>query len=305
FMWTFNLRMREMEQGPALRMSLSNRCNNRCSFCAAIRRPPADGDLMAQKAGLLEHRRRGVVALQFGGGEPTMSPNLIRLIRFARKIGYQRIRVTTNGRMCAYEGYARKLLGSGLTSLRFSIHGSTPQMHAQSVGAREAFEQTLAGVDRCVEGLPAGIELGASVTLTRSNHEHLLEIAALIHAHGLRRLDLHFLTPFGGEAEAIRPDPERAIAHCREAIDTWKDRLHLRIHDLPFCRMPGYETYLEGDRGLLEAPRIDVGEASASPEPKAQRRIEPGCEGCPHRCFCGGFRWPQEGSSAASSLRGY
>ena len=43
---------------------------------------------------------RGVDMVDFDGGEPTLNPELIPLVQYARSIGYDRINVTTNGRLC-------------------------------------------------------------------------------------------------------------------------------------------------------------------------------------------------------------
>jgi len=41
------------------------------------------------------------------GGEPTLNPNLFALVRFARQIGYEKVNVTTNGRLSTYDTFAR------------------------------------------------------------------------------------------------------------------------------------------------------------------------------------------------------
>jgi hypothetical protein len=84
--------------------------------------------------------------VDFDGGEPTLNPELIPLVRYAREIGYRRINVTTNGRLAFYEDFAKKLVRSGLTTLLFSVHGPDAQSHAAQVGVAEAFDQTTGGI---------------------------------------------------------------------------------------------------------------------------------------------------------------
>ena len=48
-----------------------------------------------------KYRRQGVTLLDLDGGEPTLNPKLFALIRYALRIGYQKVNVTTNGRMAA------------------------------------------------------------------------------------------------------------------------------------------------------------------------------------------------------------
>ncbi|MBL4689199.1 MAG: hypothetical protein JKY37_31695, partial [Nannocystaceae bacterium] len=105
-------------------------------------------------------------------------------------IGYQRINVTTNGRMCAYPQYAKKLVQSGLTTLLFSIHGADARSHGHQVGVPEAFEQSMAGIEHCRDAAPLGVELGMNVTVTKGNVEALDDIARLAWSQELRWLNI-------------------------------------------------------------------------------------------------------------------
>ena len=98
--------------------------------------------------------------VDFDGGEPTLNPELVPLIRYARRLGYDRINVTTNGRLCAYPEFATRLVRSGLTTLLFSIHGADARTHAAQVGVAEAFEQSTDGIRNCLAAAPEGVEPG-------------------------------------------------------------------------------------------------------------------------------------------------
>lgn len=87
-----------------LRMSLTERCNFRCTYCM-----PLDGvDLTdADKLMSFEEQKRtlsifsslGMTKLRFTGGEPTLNKKLPELIRHARQnSAIQSIGITTNGK---------------------------------------------------------------------------------------------------------------------------------------------------------------------------------------------------------------
>ena len=87
-----------------LRMSLTERCNFRCTYCM-----PLDGvDLTdADKLMSFEEQKRtlsifsslGMTKLRFTGGEPTLNKRLPELIRHARQnSAIQSIGITTNGK---------------------------------------------------------------------------------------------------------------------------------------------------------------------------------------------------------------
>ncbi len=291
FKWTFDQRL-AASQGPAkLIMNVTYVCNNHCTFCAVGTRTQVDGHPPRQREYLEEYRRQGVRMVDFDGGEPTLHPELLSLVRYARKLGYERVNVTTNGRLCFYEDYARKLANSGVTTLLFSVHGPDARTHAQQVGVAEAFEQTIGGIRNCVRHAPAGVELGMNVTITKGNFRLLPELAELALDLGLPWLNLQFLTPFGRATQWVAPDTAEAAKIACGVIDRHRDRMKIQLINLPFCFAPGYEAHLLGDLSKLERHMVFVNNESVNlAQYLAERRTrKPVCASCPHACFCGGF----------------
>jgi MoaA/NifB/PqqE/SkfB family radical SAM enzyme len=291
FKWTFDQRIAAMRGPTKVIMNVTYVCNNHCTFCAVGTRTQFDGHPVRQREHLDKYRAMGVNMVDFDGGEPTMNPELIPLVRYARSIGYERINVTTNGRLCFYEDFAKKLVRSGLTTLLFSVHGPVAQSHAQQVGVAEAFEQTTGGIRNALKHAPPGVELGMNITVTKGNHDKIEALAQLCFDLGLRWLNIQFLTPFGRATKWIAPDTQAAANQAMRVIDRWKDRIKFQIINLPFCFMPGYEAYMMGDLGKLQRHMIFVNNEDVNlAEYLAERRTrKPVCATCPHAVFCGGF----------------
>jgi MoaA/NifB/PqqE/SkfB family radical SAM enzyme len=291
FKWTFDERLRATQGPQKVIMNVTYLCNNHCTFCAVGTRTQVHGHPPRQREHLVKYRKLGVKLVDFDGGEPTLNPELNGLIGFARRIGYERINVTTNGRLCTYPEFAQKLVRSGLTSLLFSVHGPDAQSHAQQVGVAEAFDQTVAGIRNCVAAAPAGVELGMNITLTKSNTEHLPAVAQLAWDLGLRWFNIQFLTPFGRATRMVAPDTQAAADETRRVIDRWHSRMKLQVINLPFCFLPGYEQYMMGDLLKLSRHMIFVNNDDVNlAEYLAERRVrKPVCAPCPHAVFCGGF----------------
>ncbi|HVY49289.1 MAG TPA: radical SAM protein, partial [Minicystis sp.] len=291
FKWTFDERI-EAGRGPKkIILNATYRCNNRCTFCATGTRAQFDGDFGRQRELLVKYRRLGVRLLDVDGGEPTLNPNLLPLVRFARRIGYEKVNVTTNARLASYADFAAKLARSGVTSILCSIHGPDAATHAQNVGVAEAFEQTCAGIRNLVAAAPPSVELGANVTLTKSNTPKLFDLARLVLDLGLAWLNVQFLTPFGRATRSVAPDTEAAARATREVIDAFRDRMKIQVINLPFCFMPGYEAFLMGDLLKLERHMLFVNneEVNLFSYLRERRTKKPVCETCPHAVFCGGF----------------
>jgi len=291
FRWTFDALLAASQGPKKIILNATYRCNNRCTFCATGTRTQFDGNFDRQKELLIKYRKAGVALLDIDGGEPTLNPQLFALIRLARRLGYQKVNVTTNGRLCSYPDFAARLVGSGVTSLLFSIHGPDAQTHAQNVGVAEAFDQTCDGVRRVVALANPRVALGANVTITKSNWQKLEALTQLVYDLGLRWFNLQFLTPFGRATSSVCPDTQLAAREVMGLIDRWRDRMKLQVINLPFCFMPGYESFLMGDLLKLERHMIFVNndEVNLFDYLRERRVKKEVCGGCPHAVFCGGF----------------
>jgi MoaA/NifB/PqqE/SkfB family radical SAM enzyme len=292
FMWSFRQRLRAETEGPRkLILNVTYRCNNHCAFCAVGNRAGRDGDAGRQHALLEAYRRDGVRLLDLDGGEPTLHRELLPLVRHAADLGFQRIAVTTNGRLCSYEAFARRLALSGVTTVLVSLHGSDAATHGGIVGVPEAFEQTVQGIRNLVAAAPEGVEVGVNTTVASANAGHLDAVASLVFDLGVRWLNFQFLTPFGRATREQAPDLEDAAGRVRRIIDAWHPRMRIGVVNLPFCFMPGYEAFLAPDVGKLERNMVFVNdeEVNLAAYLAARRVRRPPCEPCPHASCCAGF----------------
>jgi MoaA/NifB/PqqE/SkfB family radical SAM enzyme len=291
FKWTFDQRLAASRGPQKLILNLTYQCNNHCVFCAVGNRTRLHGDTDRQRDHLLAYRRRGVRMVDFDGGEPTLHPDLIPLIRYAAGLEYERIHITTNGRLCAYEQFTRTLVRSGLTSILFSLHGPDAGTHGRLVGAEDAFDQTTRGIRNAVLLAPPEVVLGMNTTITKENCARLLEIVELSYRLGLRWHNLQFLTPFGRATKDIAPDTQQAAEQARRVIDAYGDRMKVQIINLPFCFLPGYEQQMVGDLSKFERHMVFVNNEDVNlSQYLATRRVRrPVCNACPHAIFCAGF----------------
>lgn len=272
-------------------INLTYKCNNYCTFCAVGNRLHENGDYRFHLDTLRQYRERGVDLCDFDGGEPTIYPNLLKVIRASREMGYRQVNITTNGRTAAYPHIARKLLGSGLTSLLISCHGPTADVHDAEVQRRGAFRQTLQGIKNVVSLKPDWIDFGVNITLTRTNWPHLAEYYALMDRIGVRKINVQFLTPFGRAEEDIVPDPADIAPLLAEQLDRYDGRIRSYLINVPFCFFPGREQHVVGDVLKLQRNMVFVTQEKVNLfEYLAGSRVRTEqCEGCVFSVACEGF----------------
>jgi len=224
---------------------LGYQCNNNCQFC-----------LNTNKRNLVEKttkqiiqemifvRKQGFTYLEFIGGEATIRPDIIELIKFTRRLKFEDVVMVTNGRLFAYENFAKKIIQAGLTSLIFSIHGNTPKLHDSLTRAKGSFQQIMQGIKN-VRAL--GLKrLGTNTTIVKQNYRHLEKIGQLILKLGFRNSEFIFIDPTYGAAHdnflKFVPKISQAAPYIHQCLDIGKKNKidHWSIRYVPLCYFTGY-----------------------------------------------------------------
>jgi hypothetical protein len=124
-----------------------------------VRHPPE------QVRRILERNARlgGVV---FARREPTMNPDLVQFIDWARELGYREISLVTNGRLLARDSLLERLVEAGLTSVGISVHGPDARTHDFITRRRGAFAQTVAGIRAVTRLRERGVSVGLKLHTT-------------------------------------------------------------------------------------------------------------------------------------------
>lgn len=96
-------------------MKVGFACNNLCVFCVQGDKrhhyPQRSFEEICQH--LKAEYDKGLRAVVFTGGEPTVHPDLVSAVRYARDLGYVSIQIQSNGRKFADEEYLDSLIEAG------------------------------------------------------------------------------------------------------------------------------------------------------------------------------------------------
>ncbi len=272
-------------------VNLTYKCNNYCSFCAVGNRLYENGDFEFHQKVLREHRAEGCDLVDFDGGEPTLYPQLLQIIKYARRLGYHQVNITSNGRSMSYPETAKKILASGITSLLISCHGSTAAIHDEAVAVKGAFVQTVEGIRNVIKMKPTSLDFGVNITLTKTNWHELPTYFALMDSLGVQKLNIQFLTPFGRTSEGAVPDPAEIAPVLNRLLDEYGSRIRTYLINVPFCFFTGYEGFVTGDVMKLERNMVFVTQEKVNlfKYLAGTRRKTEQCERCIFSIVCEGF----------------
>jgi len=260
-------------------------CNQRCTFCLdSMNQDGTYIDVDSLKAYIALGRKMGRERLILSGGEASVHPAYIELIRYGKEVGYEWIQTVTNGMMFAYKKFARACAKAGLDEATVSMHGHTAKLHDKLTGTRGAFVTGIKGIQNLQR--TGRVVVNVDVVINKQNYRWLPEIIEYYYNLGIREFDLLHVIPFGRGFDEHRGslffDLNDAVPYFRRAF-TWADKpgVYLWTNRLPV-------QYLEDNERLIQDPHklfyeFDGGRHNF--EGFLKRGIKPDCWG--ERCdYC-------------------
>lgn len=282
-------RRRAAPSQSKLIVNLSYRCNNECVFCSVGDRERVDGRLADQLAALERAASRGVRLLDLDGGEPTLYPALLQVVDRAVDLGFDRITITTNGRMLGYQGLAERLARRGV-DLLISLHGSDRSTHEPLTRAPGSFAETVEGIRRAREVFG---RLGVNTTVVAANLADLPALGDLLVSLGVDTWNVQLVTPFGHAIARpdLAPDWDEAVEVLRGLRDRFARRLTLQIVGLPPCGLGDHEDLALDDhhKGVRQMLFVDGAQVSLGEYLDDRRAHDAACSGCERLLLCGGY----------------
>lgn len=278
-----------------LELALDYRCNLRCLGCRACeggdeRLAAADALAILKSA-----RARGASKLWIGGGEPTLRPELPKLIAAARALGFARVLLQTNGLRLAYASYAAALVDAGVTDVCFNVKSHRAEVNDALTRSEGSHALLLEGIAN-VAARGRDVRLAADVLLCRDTAPDLAETVRAFAARGIARFTLWLLSAVDSDdPEVARAVPRLdqvtgPIAEAGRVADALGVEL-VTLHTPPCTLAPSDRARYLPARSL----RLLVVDPSGRSFPLESSPFEGGvypesCRVCSVRDTCGGAR---------------
>jgi MoaA/NifB/PqqE/SkfB family radical SAM enzyme len=295
---------RMAEAGKVLTIETGYSCNAYCGFCPQVTfRARADSEDQADLSTEEILQRidfgadEGYRHIGFSGGEPTIRPDFIEVVRHAKSRGFELIALTTNAMRLSYEGYAKALLAAGITSVNVSIHGATAKTHDGLMRTPGAFDLAIQGIRNVrtlAERHGRRVEMMSMCLAMPRVLEEFPDHIALMGSLGIR---LHMMQPFFMNrantdfARRMIASYDQIEAAIRAGMDVARRHGgHIKLFNTPVCLFWGREGELERQWKPLDIYRDHRAHLVAASSRKADEgyfRIE-ACRTCDEPCK--GFR---------------
>lgn len=176
-------------------MDLTNRCNMTCPVCfananaAGYLYEPSYDEVVRMLEALINQKPVAADRVQFSGGEPTIRPDFLDIVRKAKEMGFYYIQVNTNGIKMADFEFAQAAREAGVQNLYLQFDGLTDEIYQKTRGQKSLLEYKLQAIENArkvkidvilvptlVKGFNNG-QVGEIVKFAVKNHDVISGIA--------------------------------------------------------------------------------------------------------------------------------
>ncbi|MGH8057756.1 MAG: radical SAM protein [Candidatus Entotheonellia bacterium] len=170
-------------------LEITPKCNVRCVHCyadSAPWRPLTDTMQLADWCEILrEASALGCRRVQFIGGEPTLHPELDRLIEYSRSLGFDFVEVFTNGTM--FSGRLKEVFQRQDVHLAFSVYAARDAIHDAITQRQGSFRKTIATIQWA---LSHGLRARVAIIAMDINASDILATRRMLQHMGVTAVDI-------------------------------------------------------------------------------------------------------------------
>ncbi len=238
----------DMEPMQNVDINLGWACNNNCLFCSNGQATSAQrkwGDENEIRSEIVARRTQGALSIGFLGGEPTIYPKILEMVALAKKEGYNRISICTNGRKLSKADFLQDLIDAGLTRVALSIHSHTATLEDRITGRKGSFSQKMMAISNLVKVrdqgfLPDGFSL--NVVMHGKNIKDLVEFSRYMAGKGVNDIRFNLIRPAYKvlKSRVWVPAFKTVTPNIMSAMTENEARLSLTMTfaDVPLCKLP-------------------------------------------------------------------
>jgi radical SAM protein with 4Fe4S-binding SPASM domain len=182
----------------------TNMCNLACRHCYRVAGKPLPNELsLYEKLRLVEELDgAGVAAVALSGGEPTIHPDYLTIVKALAKREFY-VATATNGWRFADIDELKKAVEAGLNYVEVSVDSASPRRHDEFRGLEGSWQRAVKALENAVK---LGLSHAMAVTITRYNIDEVEDILDLAESIGVKRVVFFNFVPTGRGKDIVDMD---------------------------------------------------------------------------------------------------
>lgn len=218
-------------------------CNSYCLFCrqAELKKGMIKNKTTCEIKQEMKRTANSFQEVILTGGEPTIRADFFEIIRFAKKLGFKRIQIQSNGRIFSDGGFCKKTVEAGANGFYFSLHGHNSEVHDFLTRTKGSFQQTISGIRNITK---LGHKIETNTVITKQNCQYLEKIQKLLISLQVVQQKYSFIHPFADGRcldcfDRIVPYYSESSKYIERILELGSNQeVDVIIADVPLCLMP-------------------------------------------------------------------
>jgi MoaA/NifB/PqqE/SkfB family radical SAM enzyme len=288
---------RELNSKHLFELMIWYACNANCVFCSnnpELRK--VDPRTIRYRTAEVMHeiavaRKDGYRILGLSGGEPTIYPDILKVLAFAKKLGFEVIRIQTNAIRLSNYDFCQKIIEAGANFIKFSIHGHKAALHDKLTMVPGSYDMVMAALDNLAE-LEVATEI--NFVVNRENFRFIPQFIVSMFNKSVSKFVIIFPTYEG----RMKTDYEKWGVKLSDAAPYIKEAIKIVeilgldkviIMNVPACFLRGYEAFASGRTvlGIKVSTPNGVSDSSAGDFDAGYVKA-PVCSQCTYSDRCNG-----------------
>lgn len=216
-------------------------CNIRCSFCYyRYEEPTPFLSFEELRQQIIDAKARGNTCIDFTGGEPTMHPQIVKLIEVCSDNAMKSC-IITNAILLFKDSLLDRLLEAGLSDLLITIQGLR-EVHNESICAK-TYDRVAKAIDFMHDN---GLFFRTNTILTMDTYENLPELAMLLTE---KQPKICNFINFNARYNWTKEDLSEIQAKCSDIAPYLKNAISIleaadigvNVRYFPVCLLGGFE----------------------------------------------------------------
>ncbi|UZE93283.1 MAG: radical SAM protein [Candidatus Nealsonbacteria bacterium] len=272
-------------------------CSNSCVFCGGhFKKSESEikHQLIDCYRNLVDFKEQGIKKIIISGSDPLEYEEIIQVIEYIKKSGFEFIQMATNGVRLSDKQFLEKFVKSGIDKLRIPLYGSNSEIHDAVTQTPGSFTRTLRGIKGVLKKAP-DIKIQISSLILQQNKDNLLDLMDLVESK-LNIRNMTFSVPCITDNDYSYYLPFKDLTPYVRKVYHQASRMNYKVlfTEIPYCVF-GFisksinNTCLPPNLGkYCQPPSSERTSIKDMPSYRLKKKIKM-CENCKASPFCDGF----------------
>ncbi|MCX6743845.1 MAG: radical SAM protein [Candidatus Parcubacteria bacterium] len=220
-------------------INIGNICNNKCKFCMVEHDARNFVDFNKIKGDIIQAKKQGFESIGFLGGEFTLHPDIIAILKLCKLLKFKIVHIISNGRRFQDKFFLIKLIEAGANRFSVSIHSHRAEVEDKLTQAKGGFDEKIQGLRNLISLYKDGkikYHVSINLVINKGNYLEIPKTLEYFNHLGIKDFRLNFMWIRGRAKES--KELYLKYQELMPVVDKIIDSARLNYYNIDFDGIP-------------------------------------------------------------------